>query len=85
MALASDGALAERIALPARSCTPVPDSVDLSASNNKNIKAVRMDGVFPKMHTNLILYRKRTPSLQCVNFVKLMWPRWKEGSRLAKA
>ncbi|HEY0106107.1 MAG TPA: LysR substrate-binding domain-containing protein [Rhizomicrobium sp.] len=55
----------------------------ISGGNNKNIKAVRMDGVFPKMHTNLIMYRKRTPSLQCVNFVKLMWPRWNEGNLLS--
>jgi LysR family cys regulon transcriptional activator len=57
----------------------LPEIVLNSASDRK-IKAIRMDGVFPKMHTNLILSRKRTPSLQCVNFVKLMLPRWNEGS-----
>jgi len=41
-----------------------------------SIRVIRMDGVFPKMHTNLLLSRRRTPSLQCADFVKLMLPRW---------
>lgn len=48
----------------------------ISRKNDPAIRVIRMDGVFPRMHTNLLLSRKRIPSLQCVDFVKLLLPRW---------
>jgi LysR family cys regulon transcriptional activator len=52
--------------------------ITISRESDLNIRAIRLDGTFPKMHTNLILGRKRIPSLQCVDLVKIMLPRWNE-------
>ena len=48
----------------------------ISRKNDPMLRAIHMDGVFPRMHTNLLLNRNRLPSLQCVDFVKLLLPRW---------
>jgi len=48
----------------------------IDPKNDANIRAIRIDGMFPRMHTNLLLSRKRVPSLQCVDFVKMLLPRW---------
>lgn len=48
----------------------------IDAKVDSLIRVIRMDGVFPRMHTNLLLSRKRIPSLQCADFVKQLLPRW---------